>query len=96
MTLAKLIEQLLLLANDPMIGGDSPVIVEGWNHDGEYLQGVIASVSTEARCEDDDENQAVYLNLASEVDGECMQDCDALDVQCSKTSLPGSASGGGT
>ena len=85
MTLGNLIDALIRLRDrDPMVGESSPVIVEGWNEDGDHLQGTIASVSTEARCEDDDEFQAIYLNLQSEVDGECLQDCDALDVPCPK------------
>ncbi len=67
MTLGQLIEALVRLRDrDPCVGESSPVLVEGYNEDDEHLQGSIESVTTEARCEDDDEFQAIYINIGTE------------------------------
>lgn len=69
MTLQELIDELTKIRDrDPCVGRSSPVIVEGWNEDGDLVQGSIESVSTEARCEDDDEFQAVYINLSDDTE----------------------------
>lgn len=62
MTLAELYARLDSLMRDGA-HPDSPVIVEGYNEDDDWIQGSIGSVTTEARCEADDEHQAIYLNL---------------------------------
>jgi hypothetical protein len=42
---------------------ESPIIFEGHDEDDNFIQAFIESVTTERRCEDDDEPQGVYLNL---------------------------------
>lgn len=66
MKLGELILSLERLRDGGLVSNESPVIVEGWNEEGDFVQGSIESTSTEARCEDDDEEQAVYINLKDE------------------------------
>lgn len=66
MTLDALIRRLIELRNKPGVSSASPVFVEGHTEDGDFLQRDINSVITEARCEDDDEPQGVYINLEEE------------------------------
>ena len=62
MTLAELYACLDSLMRDGA-HPESPVIVEGYDEGDELMQRSIGSVTTEARCEADDEHQAIYLNL---------------------------------
>ncbi len=68
LTLQQLIDQLTYLKSLGSVGGSAPVIVEGWDDEGEFVQASVASVTTEARCEDDDEDQAVYINLTGDLE----------------------------
>lgn len=62
MTLGELYARLDSLMRDGA-RPDSPVIVEGYCEDDDFVQSSIGSVTTERRCEDDDEHQAIYINL---------------------------------
>lgn len=66
MNLRQLIEKLERLRTGGSAGNESPVIIEGYDDDGGLIQRSVESVTTEARCEGDDEIQAVYINLADE------------------------------
>jgi len=66
MTLEALMKRLIELRNTPGVTGSSPVFVEGYGQDDDFIQRAIASVTTEARCEPDDEPQGVYINLVDE------------------------------
>ncbi len=60
MTVSELIQKLRALV-DGGASADSPVIIEGYDLDGELLQSDVSGVMTERRCEDDGELQAVYV-----------------------------------
>lgn len=66
MRLRELRTALTRILDDAAVDGDSPVIVEGYTEDGDLMQGSVESVTTEARCEGDDDHQAVYINLGEE------------------------------
>ncbi len=65
MTLKELVDILQsTLANGA--SADSPVIIEGVDEEGDLIQRDVDFMTTERRCEDDDEPQGVYLNMAEE------------------------------
>lgn len=62
MTLGALVKALQAL-RDQGASDESPVFVEGHDDADRFVQAYVGSAMTEARCEDEDEPQGVYLIL---------------------------------
>lgn len=61
-TLGELFRQLVL-ARNAGASDDSPVIIEGYDSEDNFIQACLENVTTERRCEEDGAPQGVYLNL---------------------------------